>query len=60
MIVFPRAARNGTHKGNDFGWLCDEFVCQLLVEADEVLDVNIAVEFLEQRVFFQLVSALRR
>lgn len=41
---------------NDLGRLGHQAMRQLFVEVYEVVNVNIAVELLEQRVFFKLVS----
>lgn len=52
-----RARGGTTHERDDLGGLGGKLVRQLLVEADEVVDVDVAVVSFQQRVLPKLVSA---
>lgn len=50
--------RDRTNQWYYLCWLCDQPVCQLFVEFDQVANVDVAVVFLKKRILAQLVSAV--
>jgi hypothetical protein len=53
------AVAGGTYERNNFGGFRDEPVCKLFIEVDQIFDIDIAVEFFQQRILSQLVSAYK-
>jgi len=51
--AFPQRA---LEDGDELGGFGDEAVGQLLVVVDQVVDVDVAVELLEERILLELVS----